>query len=464
VPDLYLELDVRRGRQRRSLRESLRAAIQEGRLGAGTRLPSSRTLAASLALSRGVVTDTYDQLALEGYLRIHPRAAPVVASVHRPAAPDPEPAQPTWRYDFTPTAPDLALFPRIAWRRAVEAVLQDAPDLVLDYGDHPGRVEAREALAAYLGRVRGACVDPRRMIITQGFSQALDLLCRTLVARGATTVAVETPSLGTLWQTITASGLRLVGVPMDGAGPQLDVLDRLRPDAFVVSPAHQYPTGRVMAPERRMALIDWANRRDALLIEDDYDAEFRYDRLPIGALQGLDPDRVAHAGTASKTLAPGLRLGWLSLPAHLIDDVVTQKHLADSGSPVIGQLALAHLIERGEYERHVARARHAYRARRDALVAALARHLPGITPQGAAAGVHVLAPLAATVDDVAIAELAMDRGMNVRPLSPQYLPGAARGATPERGLLLGYSRLAPGSIDDAVAALAAVVREADPVG
>lgn len=459
---LLVELDVRRGRQRRSLRESLRAAIQDGRLTAGTRLPASRALADDLGLSRGVVTDTYDQLALEGYLEIRPRTAPVVAMVRPQDVCAPEPAEPTWRYDFIATTPDISLFPRVPWRRALDAALREAPDLALDYGDHRGRIELRETLASYLGRVRGVRVEPGRMVITQGFSQALDLLCRTLAARGARTIAMENPSLANLWLTVRSWGMDLVGVPMDDDGPRLDVLDRLRPDAFVVSPAHQYPSGQVMAPERRAALVDWACARDRLIIEDDYDAENRYDRLPVGALQGLDPEHVVHAGTASKVLAPGLRLGWLSLPAGLVGPVIGFKHIADSGSPTIDQLALAHLIERGDYERQVARSRHEYRARRDRIVAALARELPGLVPRGVAAGVHVLLPLPDDADDVAIATAAEARSISVRPLSPTYLPGAERGTTPPRGLILGYGRLPVTRIDDAVAALADVVRAAMP--
>jgi GntR family transcriptional regulator/MocR family aminotransferase len=458
--ELLLDLDVRRGRQRRSLRESLRTAIQDGRLTSGTRLPASRALAEDLGLSRGVVTDTYDQLALEGYLEIRPRSAPVVARVRTPEACDPEPEPPAWRFDFIAVSPDISLFDRMAWRRALERALHDAPDSALDYSDHRGRIELRETLAAYLGRVRGVRVHPSRMVITQGWSQALDLLCRTLAARGARTIAIENPSLPTFWDTIASWKLRPVGIPMDEAGPRLDVLDRLRPDAFVVSPAHQFPTGQVMAPERRTALVDWACDRDALIIEDDYDAENRYDRSPVGALQGLDPEHVIHSGTTAKTLAPGLRLGWLSLPGHLVPPLVELKDLADSGSPAIDQLALAHLIERGDYERQIARSRQEYRARRDRLIAALARELPDVRPLGIAAGVHVLLPLPASIDDESLAAEGARRGINVRALSPSYLPGAERGSTPDRGLLLGYSRLPVPRIDDAVAALAEVVRDA----
>ena len=459
---LLLDLDTRRGHQRRSLREELRGAIQDGRLTPGTRLPSTRVLADELALSRGVVTDAYDQLALEGYLDIRPRSAPVVAAVRQAETCDPEPLRQTWRYDFIATTPDISLFPRSQWRRALETALHDMPDEALDYGDHRGRIELRETLAGYLGRVRGVRVDPARMVVTQGFSQSLDLLCRTLAARGARTVAVETPSLPSLWETVKSAGLRLVGVPMDDNGPRVDVLDRLAPDAFVVSPAHQFPSGQVMAAERRLALVAWARARDRLLIEDDYDAENRYDRLPIGAIQGLDPSHVVHAGTASKTLAPGLRIGWLSLPAELVAPMVAMKNLADSGSPTIDQVALATLIERGDYERHLARTRQEYRTRRDRLLAAVARELPGLDLLGVAAGVHAVLALPDEVDDVALAGAAAAVGINVIPLSTSYVPGADRGTTPSRGLLLGYSRLIEPRLDEAVAELAGLIRPVLP--
>jgi GntR family transcriptional regulator/MocR family aminotransferase len=213
-----------------------------------------------------------------------------------------------------------------------------------------------------------------------------------------------------------------------------------------------------MAPERRSALVAWARRHDRLIIEDDYDAENRYDRMPIGALQGLDPEHVIHAGTASKVLAPGLRIGWLSLPAELVDPLVAAKHVADSGSPSIDQLALAQLIGSGDHERQVARARHEYRARRDRLIEVLARELPGLEPRGVAAGVHLLLPLPDHADDEAIAAAAAEQSIRVVALSPCYLADADQGTTPSRGLLLGYARLPVTRIDEAASALAAVVR------
>ncbi len=450
--DLLLEVELRRGRMRKNLRETLRSAIQEGRLVAGTTLPSSRTLAVDLGLSRGVVTDVYDQLAAEGYLAIEPRHAATVAGVASAARAKPEPATPTWRFDFTATTPNVELFPRRPWIRSVERSLRSASRDALDYGDHRGRIELRVAVRNYLARVRGVRTDPERIVITQGFTQALDLLCRVLAARGATTLAFETPSLPDEWATVRASGLRLHACLVDGDGLIADELNHSDAAAVVVTPAHQFPTGVVMTSARRTALVRWAAREGRLIVEDDYDAEFRYDRAAVGALQGLDPGRVVHVGTASKTLAPGVRLGWVSLPSDLVDEVRACKGAADSGSPAIDQLALADLISTGEYDRQVGRARQLYRRRRDQLVDALSARLPRLRVEGAAAGLHVLLRLPASVDDGAFARMAASHGIAVRALSPMLLAGGR-----DRGLLLGYGRLPLERIDEAVESLAGVI-------
>ena len=458
--DLFLELDLRRGRLRRGLRQALRTAIQEGRLAGGTRLPSSRRLALDLRVSRGVVTDTYDQLAAEGYLVLRARQAPVVVAVAGTAPPISEPPAPTWRFDFVASTPDVELFPRRDWLRATERALRTAPNDALDYGDHRGRLELRTQLNEYLARVRGLRVEPERIVVTQGFTQALDLLGRVLAARGTTTVVCETPSLSYERDTIGASGLAIAPCPVDADGLRTDLLPDIARAAVVVTPAHQFPTGAVMAPHRRAALLAWAaGGRERLVIEDDYDAEFRYDRLAVGALQGLDPGRVVHLGTASKTLAPGLRIGWMSLPAGLVDEIRAAKGAADSGSPVIDQLALADLLSSGAYDRHVGRVRHVYRRRRDRLVAAVARHLPRFSIEGAAAGLHVLLRLPDAADDLAVAAVAASRAINVDPLSAMEFGGGSG-----RGLLLGYGRLPEERIEDAVEALAACLREAGVAG
>jgi GntR family transcriptional regulator/MocR family aminotransferase len=252
-----------------------------------------------------------------------------------------------------------------------------------------------------------------------------------------------------LWATATNSGLELVGCPVDSDGLRTDVLRELGADAVVVAPAHQFPTGAVMTPARRAALIEWAAANGSVIIEDDYDAEFRYDRAAVGAVQGLDPGKVAHVGSASKTLAPGMRLGWISAPPELVDPLREQKSAADSGSPALDQLALAELVRTGEYERHVVQTRRAYRRRRDRLVRALSARFAGLEVRGAAAGMQLLLTLPAGVDDVELVEAASDQGINIAALSPLHMtPG------PERGLLVGYGRLPEPSVERAVEALA----------
>jgi len=448
VQELLLEVELRPRRMRHALRDALRYAIQDGRLPAQTVLPSSRRLAAELGVSRGVVTDAYEQLAAEGYLAVSERLAPVVADVTATAPAAPEPAAVNWRFDMGAVTPDVGLFPRRDWRRAMERALRSAPAVALDYGDHRGRIELRTALSEYLARVRGVRVDPGRIIITQGFTQALDLLCRVLAGRGAKKLAMESPSHPGLWTTVRKSGLELIGCSVDSDGIRPDLLADLGADAVAVAPAHQFPTGVVMTPARRTALIEWAATHGSLIIEDDYDAEFRYDRAAVGAVQGLDPGRVAYVGSASKTLAPGVRLGWISAPPELVEPLQEHKSAADSGSPTLDQLALAHLLRSGDYERHVLHARHAYRRRRDRLVRAIRTRLPELELTGAAAGMQLLLTLPGHVDDLKLVEAASSSRIHIAALSPLHLT-----PRPDRGLLLGYGRLPEPSIDQAVEAL-----------
>jgi GntR family transcriptional regulator/MocR family aminotransferase len=454
--DLLVEIELRRGQLRRNLGGALREAIQEGRLAAGTQLPSSRRLAADLAVSRGVVADTYDQLAAEGYLAMRPRQAPRVVEVGAaPPVTDEPPTWPVWPVDFIATTPDVELFPRRAWARATERALRTAPNDALDYGDHRGRIELRRALAAYLGRVRGVRIEPERLLITQGFTQGLDLIARVLQHRGATTIAMESPSQPSIWTTPRGVGLEIEPVPVDAGGVRTDRLADVESTAIVVTPAHQFPTGAVMAPDRRADLVAWAARQDRWIVEDDYDAEFRYDRTGIGAIQGLDPCRVIHVGTASKTLSPAMRLGWMSVPDDLVDELRAAKGAQDSGSPAIAQLALAELIDSGDYDRHVTKARQVYRQRRDALIEALARHVPRLPVEGVAAGLHVFVRLPDGSDDVAVQALAAEQGIFVVPLSTLDLLDG-----PDRGLIVGYGRLPAGRIEPGVGTLATVLQEA----
>jgi GntR family transcriptional regulator/MocR family aminotransferase len=398
------------------------------------------------------VTDAYAQLESQGFLIKGPRSAPVVASIVRTAAaaPPQEPVAPAPRYDLVPTTPDVNLFPLRRWMAAAQRVGQGLELQTLDYREHLGERALREALADHLGRTRGVIVDPGCVLVTQGTAQSIDLVLRVLRSRRAERFAVEDPSHTTQHDRVRAAGLTLVAQPTDAHGL---VVDGLAVDAVLVTPAHQFPTGSVLSGERRRRLLAWARATDSLIIEDDYDAEFRYEQEPVRALQGLAPGHVAQIGTVSKTLAPALRLGWLAGPGDLIAEAAREKRLVDDFSPALDQLTLAAFLRSGEYDRHVRKARRVYRARRDALLDALTRHLPELDVTGVAAGVHLLLGLPPSVDDVALTELAAEARIRVTPLSGFYV-GRPRG----RGLVIGYGRVHEAAINPAVKALAAVVR------
>jgi GntR family transcriptional regulator/MocR family aminotransferase len=436
---------------RAAVERMLREAIVSGALRPGVRLPSSRGLAAHLGISRGVATEAYGQLAGQGFLVSRTKSVPVVAHVDSSPLPSiPGRVElPRPRFDFTPTTPDVTLFPRRHWLSALSEVMRSAPSAAFDYGDPAGEPELREALADQLGRTRGVVAAPQQIVIVSGAAQGIDLLARLLARRGARRVAVEDPSLDTQPKRLQANGLEFVAHPVDRDGL---LVDGLEADAALVTPAHQFPTGAVLSGARRRQLLDWARHRGALLIEDDYDAEFRYDRAPIRALQGLDRSRVAYLGTTSKTLAPALRLAWTVLPEHLAEEAAEIKHLLDVCSPSIEQRALAYLIRVGEYERHIRRARATYRRRRDALMTALRRHLPDIPVEGIAAGLHLLVRLP-QVDDRAVAARAEQRGVRVAPLS-RYTHATGTGS----GLVIGYGRIHETAIPAAVRILASALQ------
>jgi GntR family transcriptional regulator / MocR family aminotransferase len=451
----WLRLDPRpRETLRAGVERMLREAILDGALRPGVRLPSSRALASQLGVSRGVATEAYGQLAAQGFVVNRPRAAPVVAATAPPArrAEPSAPPAPAPRFDLTPTTPDVTLFPTRRWVSTLVGVARTAPTAAYDYGDPRGEHELRHVLADQLGRTRGVVSEPERILVVQGAAQGIDLLVRVLAARGARRIAVEDPSLDSQPQRIRAHGLHAVGQEVDTDGLVVQGLDA---DAVLVTPAHQFPTGALLSGTRRRELLEWARRRRALVVEDDYDAEFRYDREPVRALQGLDPDTVVYVGTASKSLAPTLRLGWLVVPAELADEAERVKHLLDVCSPALEQLALASFIGRGEYDRHVRRARGIYRRRRDRLLTALAKHLPDYRVEGIAAGVHVLLLLPDGVNDVAVARDAEHAGVRVPPLSRFALTPAGRG-----GLVVGYGRIHEEALETAVAVLARAVRAA----
>jgi GntR family transcriptional regulator/MocR family aminotransferase len=338
-------------------------------------------------------------------------------------------------------------------------VLTEAPDERLGYLDGRGAVELRTALAAYLNRVRGTHADPERIVITSGYAQAVTLLLGVLAARGAATVAVEDPSSADDARLVAqAHGLDLVGVPVGPDGVEVDALSGLEADVLILTPSHQWPLGGVLSAPARAAVLAWAQRTGAIVLEDDYDAEYRYDRAPVGAIQGLDPERVVYAGTASKILAAGLRLGWLVLPEGLVEPLAEAKLLADRGSPVLDQLTFADFLVHGELDRHLRRMRPVYRRRRDALLAALAEHLPELEPVGIAAGLHLVAWLPADLDEQAVVARAAEHGVAVAPVSAFELSPTGRA-----GLIFGYSDLDERAIADGVVRLAqavAVVRAA----
>jgi GntR family transcriptional regulator/MocR family aminotransferase len=437
---------------RAALERALRDEIRAGALREGVLLPSSRALAHALGVSRGVVSDAYGQLEAQGFLVTRARAAPVVASIPRsePGRREPEPRPRAPRYDLTPTTPDVTLFPRTRWLAATQHVARRASAATLDYREPGGERTLREALADHLGRTRGVVAEPEQIIVVQGTAQGVDLLLRILRARGTTRVAVEDPSHTTQHERIRAFGFEVIAQPVDHHGMVVAGLDA---EAVLLTPAHQFPTGCVLSGERRRHLLHWSRESGGLIVEDDYDAEFRYDREPVRALQGLAPEQVVQLGTVSKTLAPALRLGWLVAPSELADEAQHTKRLLDDFSPALDQLTLAELMTRGDYDRHVRRARSVYRARRDRLLAALAKHLPELMIEGVAAGVHLLLRLPAGVSDLAIADAASRARIAVPPLSAFRLRPSDDG-----GLVIGYGRLHESAVEAATRALAKVIR------
>ncbi len=470
-PALLVRLDRSASQPLRAqLEASLREAIRGGRLRAGERLPSSRELARALGVSRGMVQDCYGQLLAEGYLTSRTGSATLVAGISgqqaadQPAAgpaagspaPARQPAEPPLTADFQPGVPDLSSFPRTDWAWAVKQACTQAADADLGYGDPRGSAALREVLAGYLRRVRAAAASPERMIISTGFAQGINLVLRALARQGVTCVAFEDPGYGSAQadetvRAVLAMGIRVSYVPVDEQGLVVGELAASGAQAVVVTPAHQSPTGVVLSPPRRHALTEWARRGGGYVIEDDYDSEFRYDKEPVGALQGLAPDQVFLLGTASKALAPAVRLGWVHAPSPLAAAVAAEKEMSDRGSCTLDQLALATLLTTGRYDRHLRRMRTVYAARRTALTGAFASHAPRVQLTGLAAGFHAVAPLPAGADETAVIAAARDRRVGL------YGIGGYRGnpdsAAPP-ALVMGFGNVRERAIEPAVAAVA----------
>jgi GntR family transcriptional regulator/MocR family aminotransferase len=490
------------------LADAIRAAVIDGRLQPGVALPASRLLAEDLGVSRGVVVEAYQRLAEEGLVSGRPGAGtrvlgvsaaghvgagaglapameheagagpvagvgpvvgrgpvagagPMVGAGPVAGVPDGAGGLPgvlpqRWRtrteIDLSPGVPDLSGFPRAAWLRAERAVLEQANVADLGYGDPRGSEWLRAELAGWLARRRGLRADPGDIIIVTGVAQALAVLAQWLAARSLTPIGVEDPGSRGSVRELAYWGLEPKPVAVDEHGLRAADLAGTDLRAVLLTPAHQFPTGAVLAPRRRRELLDWAARTDGLIIEDDYDAEFRYDRTPVPALQGSAPDLVAYAGSTSKTLAPGMRLGWLIPPRRMQADLIEAKHAADLGSPALPQLVLARLIASGELEHHLRLVRKRQRIRRDALLGALREHLPQAQVQGIAAGLHLLILFGEqTRPDTALAEEILRAGVLVHPLSwHRQRPGPP-------GLVLGYAAHTPDQLAEAARRIARVV-------
>ncbi|MEU9305195.1 PLP-dependent aminotransferase family protein [Streptomyces sp. NPDC048269] len=454
--DLHLDLSAGRG-LRAGLVEALREAARSGRLAPGTRLPSSRSFAIDLGIARNTVAEAYAELVAEGWLtarqgsgtrvaeRARPRRAAAAAPVRRPARQGPA-------YSLRPGSPDLGAFPRAAWLSAARRALTDAPNEAFGYGiDGRGRPELREALTGYLARARGVYADPDRIVLCGGFAHALTLLARVLRARRVREVAVEGYGLDVHRNLLTAAGLRTPPLGVDGEGARTDELGA-GPGAVLLTPAHQFPTGAALTPARRAAAVDWARTTGGLILEDDYDGEFRYDRQPVGALQGLDPDRVVYLGTASKSLAPGLRMGWMVVPPGLVDEVLAVKGMSDRTSGALDQLTLAEFITSGAYDRHVRGMRLRYRRRRDELVAAVAGRVAGVS--GIAAGLHAVLDLPAGTER-AVVQSAAWQDLALEGLAGFRHPRAA--LPPRDALVVGYGTPPDSAWTPTLAALTAAL-------
>jgi GntR family transcriptional regulator / MocR family aminotransferase len=460
LPDLQLRIDRTTGGLAAQVAAELRTAVRSGRLAGGVRLPASRELARDLGTSRGVVVEAYEQLVAEGFLVSRQGSGTRVADLQLASAADAAaPAAalpPRVAYDLRVGTPDLTAFPRRAWLAAMRQVLKAVPHQALGYGDPGGVPELRAELAAYLRRVRAADVAADRLVVTNGVAQGLHLVIGALAkAGGPVPLAVEDPHSVRTLALLEAAGAVRVPVPVDGEGIVVDELRRTPARAVMVTPAHQYPTGVVLSPRRRAELVAWAAEVDGVVLEDDYDAEFRYDRDPVGCLQALCPQRVVLLGSVSKALAPGLRLGWLVAPPALAQAVRAARSTSDLGSPVLDQHALAELLASGAYDRQLRQLRRRYRSRRDALTGALARWLPAAVVHGVAAGIQLYVELPPGHDEAAVVEAAAERGVAVEGVAPLRIAGGGPPA-----LVLGFARLPEHRIAEAVRLLADAARRA----
>ena len=454
--DLHLDL-AQDGSRRAALGAALRDAVTSGRLEPGTTLPSYRTLARDLSIARNTVAETYAELVSEGWLearqgsgtRVAHRARAVTSTT---AIPRPE-IRP--RYDLRPGRPDPGGFPRSVWLAASKRAVNAAPTEAFGPGDPHGRIELRRALADYLARTRGVQVDPRRIVVCSGFSQAADILTQL---RATGPFALESYGLPYHRMVFEKAGATSP-VDIDENGCCTDQLELTDARTLVLTPSHQFPTGSPLHPARRTEAIRWARKHDGLIVEDDYDGEFRYDRTPVGAMQSLDPDRVLYIGSASKSLSPGIRVGWMVVPEHLLDAILAVKGVREATVGVIDQLTLADMIASGAYDRHVRAMRLKYRRRRDMLVDALEERAPHIGTMGISAGLQAVLTLPEDTEDAVLAR-AGEVGIALEGLAWFRHPNTRDDIGD--GVLAGFAAPSDNSYAAAVDALVGVLAFTDP--
>lgn len=463
--DLHLQLDRSEGNLAAQIAAELRDAVRSGRLLTDCRLPPTRDLSRDLGVSRGVVVEAYEQLVGEGFLvsrqgsgtrvahLIDLRTPTEPAASRQPCgagATDPAPQT----FDLLPGIPNLAAFPRRQWLAAIRNAVTRMPSSTLGYPAPEGLAELRHELTGYLRRVRAAACAPEDLVVVGGVTHGLHLTLGALAGSGIRVLAVEDPCNQRIPGLLAAAGVTAVPVPVDDEGIDVAALRSTEARAVLVSPAHQYPTGAVLSAQRRAALVEWAAQVDGIVIEEEYDAEFRYDREPVGCLQGLAPDHVVLLGSVSRTMAPGLRLGWCVAPQWLTAQICRGRLACDLGTPVIDQAALANLIATGEYGRHLRNMRRRYRARRDATAMAIAAELPSAVVRGVSAGMHLLMQLPRGCREAEIVSRAARRGVSVAGLSQMLVRVSA-----PPSLVLGYAKLTEDQLTTAVGLLAEVIEK-----
>lgn len=470
-PDLVVAIDRGDGPLGLQIQDQLRAAIRERRLAAGERLPSTRRLAEQLGVSRGTVVDVYEQLLAEGYVESAvgsgTRVAAMPASAATRQAADlgmatawPSSSRPAVA-DFEYGIPDLGSVPLTAWSWAVSEATRSIPIAALGDEDPAGSRHLREVVTAYHRRVRSGCAVAEGAVVVSGFRQGLAFVLATLAQGGFRRIALEDPGPREHDVIARRAGLDPVPVPVDDDGLHVDRLRETGARAVLLTPAHQCPTGVALSPSRRRDLVAWADDVGGVILEDDYDAEFRYDRQPVGSLQGLNPARVIALGSVSKTLAPVIRLGWVLAPARYVAGIVEEQRLSSRGAPGLDQEALALLMETGRFDRHLRRVREIYRARRDVLADEVERAFGPGRLQGLAAGCHALLRLPDGTSERAVVKTAATMGVRVNGLGHyRFVAADAEAESDPRqpALVLGFGNVSEHQISLGIRTLAKAVR------